>query len=349
MHKDILKDADEKLNNIGRRISFFAVNPKNESRERKKFFSQRDYEPQFTYESYRTNIDSMIKKLEDIRTDRTLMGNIFKSKKEEHISRFLMLKHRGTEEFTGFSAKVYGKPNKLLAKKAKKLLYSGEEKTRERLDPKEVIEILKSALSVYGFNWEVRQKLMTAQAAVSQSKKQVLIKKGKKFSNDFIKRLITHEIGTHVLRYENGLMQPYMIFASGLPGYFETEEGLAVVNEEKAGVLSRRILKVYAARAIGVQMASDSTFREVYDYMRRFFTKDDAWKIAVRVKRGLSDTSQPGGLTKDHLYLNGYYKVKNYLKKGSITKLYYGKVGLNQVRLLDRIPGLAEPKYLPRI
>jgi len=348
MPKHTLKEADDELHRIGKKISFLAVNPKNETRERKKFFASKKYEPQFTYEPYRTNIDKAIEQLSAIKFNRSRMGYILKHKRDEHINRFLMLKARGTPEFTAYSAKVFGRPNKLLVKKARRLLYKGIDKPKEMLDPKEVSDILKSALAIYGFNWEVKQKVMTAKAAVNQSKKQVLIKKGKRFSSAFLKRLITHEIGTHVLRYENGLLQPYKIFAAGLPKYFETEEGLAVVNEEKAGVLQKRILRLYAARAVAVHMARDSSFREIYRHLRKFLSTDDAWKIAVRAKRGISDTSHPGGLTKDYLYLNFYYKGKNYLKKYSLNKLYYGKVSMYYAKSLDKIPGLVEPKYLPK-
>ncbi|MBD3314034.1 DUF1704 domain-containing protein [Candidatus Woesearchaeota archaeon] len=348
MPKDILKEADAELHRIGKRISFLAVNPNNETKERKKFFASKTYEPQFTYENYRTNIDKAIEQLQAIRFNRSRMGYILKHKRDEHINRFLMLKNRGTSDFTSYSSKVFSKPNKLLVKKARRLLRIEEEKPNPKLDPKEVTETLKTALAFYGFNWEVKQKVMTAKAAVNQAKKQVLVKKGMKFSIDFIKRLITHEIGTHVIRYENGLLQPYKIFATGLPKYFETEEGLAVVNEERAGVLQKRILRIYAARAVAVSMAKDKGFREIYRYLRQFFKPEDAWKITVRAKRGISDTSQPGGLTKDYLYLNGYYKVKNYLKRYSINRLYYGKVSMHYAKVLDRIPDLAEPKYLPR-
>ena len=111
-------------------------------------------------------------------------------------------------------------------------------------------------------------------------------------------------------------------------------------NEEKAGVLQKRILRIYAARVVAVSMAREKGFRDIYKYLRNFLKVDEAWKITVRIKRGLADTSQPGGLTKDYLYLNGYYKVKNYLKKYSLNRLYYGKVSMHYAKVLDKIPGL---------
>ncbi|MFO8016696.1 MAG: DUF1704 domain-containing protein [Candidatus Woesearchaeota archaeon] len=346
--KNILKDADRKLYEAGKSISFFAVNPVNESREKKRFFSSRNYEPQFRYAPYRTHIPTIIENLNRIKTNSSYMGRILKHKRENHIKRLNMLASRGTEDFTRNALKIYGKPNKILIKKAKRMLrYQPEKRKTEKLSPKEVVDILKQALRTYGFEWEVKQKLITANAAVQQSKKTVFVKKGKKFSNDFIKRLISHEIGTHVLRYENGLLQPYLIFAAGLPGYLETEEGLAVVNEEASGVLSKTTLKTYAGRVIAVSTALDNSFRETYKRMRENFSKDIAWKLTVRAKRGISDTSLPGGLTKDYKYLNGYFKVKNYLKRYSINRLYYGKVSLHYAKTMDRIPDLAEPRYLP--
>lgn len=346
--KDILKEADKALYDIGKKISFLAVNPKNESREKKKFFSGRAYEPQFRYEPYRTNIDRMIKKLQAIKTNRSYMGQILEQKKQKHMNRFLMLRSRGDSSFTGYSLKLYGRPNKMVVRKAKRLLYSEPEKKSEKLTPREVMEILREALKVYGFSWEVKQKLMSAEAAVQQSKKRVLIKKGKKFSLAFMKRLIAHEIGTHVLRVENGLLQPYSIFATGFPGYLETEEGLAVVNEERAGVLSKSTLKMYAGRAVAVSMALDNSFRGIYKHLRDYFPKEQAWRITARAKRGIADTSQPGGLTKDYQYLNGYFKVKNYLKKHNINNLYYGKVSMRHAKMLGKIPDLVKPRYLPK-
>ncbi len=347
--KVILKEVDRELYRIGRRISFLAVNPVNEWKERKKFFSSRSYEPIFRYSPPRINIDAAISRLDSLKMKRSYVGQILRHKRDSYVRTLNMLGSVGSEDFKASSLKVYGRPGRTLVKKARRILrYREGQKKSAKLSPKEVADMLREALKVYGFNWEVRQKLMTANAAVQQSKRRVLLKKGKMFSNDFIRRLIAHEIGTHVLRYENGMLQPYRVFASGLPGYLETEEGLAAVNEEKAGVLSKGTLRVYAGRVVAVHLAQDHSFREVYNRMKTHFSRDKAWRITVRAKRGLSDTSQHGGLTKDYKYLNGYFKVKNYLKKYSIDRLYYGKVSVYYARFIDRIPDLVEPRYLPR-
>jgi len=174
------------------------------------------------------------------------------------------------------------------------------------------------------------------------------IKKDAKFSPLIIKRLIAHEVGTHMVRAENGCQQPYTIFKRGFPGYMGTEEGLAVVNEELCGVLNNQTLKVYAGRVIAVYMALTCGFREIYNHLSKNFNKETAWKITLRAKRGLADTSKPGGLTKDYLYLDGYYKVKKYIENGNdINKLYIGKIGIEHIAMVSAIENIQKPEHLP--
>ena len=79
------------------------------------------------------------------------------------------------------------------------------------------------------------------------------------------------------------------------------------------------------------------------------FDEEKSWRITLRAKRGLSDTSEPGGLTKDYLYLDGYYKVKKYIETGhDIKKLYVGKIAIEHVSLVDKMENIVKPRYLPR-
>jgi hypothetical protein len=95
-------------------------------------------------------------------------------------------------------------------------------------------------------------------------------------------------------------------------------------------------------------MGLKSSFRETYNELRKHFNVDTAWRLTLRAKRGLSDTTLPGGLTKDINYLKGYLEIKKFLKDGGdMNKLYYGKIGVQHVSLLDKIPGLINPKFLP--
>jgi hypothetical protein len=207
---------------------------------------------------------------------------------------------------------------------------------------------MRSAFIKYGFHWEIVEKDMIANAAVKIESKKLYIKKNSRFSSNSLKRIIVHEIGTHVMRAENGLCQPYRFLGRGIPGYLNTEEGLAVYNEENSGCLNNFVLKVYAGRVIAIDMALRCSFRETYEELTKHFTKNTAWRITLRAKRGLSDTSLPGAFTKDLAYLQGYYDVKKFLaNRGNINDLYYGKIGTKHVMQVKRLPGLINPTVLP--
>ena len=150
---------------------------------------------------------------------------------------------------------------------------------------------------------------MASKACINKADKTLYIKKNSFFTGQFLKRLVVHEIGTHILRYENGLQQPFKIFSLGFADYLSTEEGLAVVNEEMHNCLTRSTLKTYAARVVAVSKALKCNFRETFNYLEPFVGKDNAFDITLRVKRGLGDTTWAGAFTKVMVYLKGYFEV----------------------------------------
>ena len=337
------KQIDKKLDKISKKISFFAINPINEEQEKKKFYSSKRYNPVFEYESYKEDVNSVVKELRTIRPEKTVIGRLLSQTKNVYIQDLYMLGSRGTSKFTKYSIKCYGSPDAELVKLAKEILKKLSKTTADN-----IIKKMKYAFLKYGVNWSIKEKDMVAHAAVKQSTKEVLIRKNSMFSSKFLKRLIVHEIGTHVVRADNGMNQPYKLFARGLPGYLMTEEGLAVINEELNGCLDANILKGYAARVIAVDMALECSFRKTYNYLAKFLPKEKAWKTTLRAKRGISDTSLPGGCTKDIAYLKGYLELKKFISNGGdLTKLYYGKIGVQHVNLMEKIPGLIEPELLP--
>ena len=53
-------------------------------------------------------------------------------------------------------------------------------------------------------------------------------------------------------------------------------------------------------------MASKMSFVELFNDLERYIDNRMArWKFVIRLKRGLMDTSEPGGLYKDQVYLEG--------------------------------------------
>jgi len=187
---------------------------------------------------------------------------------------------------------------------------------------------------------------MTTSARMDATHRLLELKKRERFSIDYVKRLAVHELGTHALRTENGLLQLLKLFKNGFAKYLETEEGLAAYNEYRSGLMTTSILRNYAGRVIAVNKALKSDFAGTYRHLRKFFSKKMSWKLAVRAKRGLKDTSKPGAYTKDCVYLKGFIEVLKFVKKNDVDALYIGKIGIKDLTLLKEVEGVHKPKYL---
>lgn len=53
------------------------------------------------------------------------------------------------------------------------------------------------------------------------------------------------------------------------------------------------------------------------------------WKVALRVKRGLTDSSRKGGLYKDQVYLEGAVKILSLRHHLDFKSIMAGKISLN--------------------
>lgn len=137
--------------------------------------------------------------------------------------------------------------------------------------------------------------------------------------------LLAHEIGTHILTYVNGSVQPIQLLSSGLAGYDELQEGLASFAEFLVGGLEAERVRQLAARVVAVhQMIDGAGFVDIFRTLHEVlaFPPQAAFLISMRVLRG-------GGLTKDAVYLRGLSELLGYLREGGdFEVLLLGKYGL---------------------
>lgn len=339
------------LAKIDKKIPFMGMNPLNAISEKKRFLKNPDYTPIFRYAKPSVAPEKLFRKAEEIEMENNVVNNLLLQKLEKFKKTNAMLQSIGNDEFTFFSKEIFGVPDKELLDNAYKILENKACEEDKNIPSKKICDMVKRVLDVLGLgNWDVRTKNMTARAAVVASKKKVYIRKNSLFSLNFVKGMIVHEIGTHVFRASNGEKQPYDIFRTGLPNYLMTEEGLAVNAEEMNNCLKINTLRAYAGRVIAVHLSLKAGFRQVFEELRKYFDDNLAWRITLRAKRGLVDTSKPGAYTKDYLYLKGYYEVKKFLEENrdnGLKTLYYGKIGLEHVPLMKDIEDLKEPELVP--
>jgi len=143
-----------------------------------------------------------------------------------------------------------------------------------------------------------------------------------------------HEIGTHALRRINYEQQPWFKKKKelGFADYLKTEEGLAALHSLMPSV--NKYAYEMASRYLAVAYAQQHTFSELWKYIGKYIQDEETrWMVALRQKRGIEDTSQPGGFTKDLVYFEGIVEVWKWLKAHQFdpTSLYLGKIALVDV------------------
>ena len=75
------------------------------------------------------------------------------------------------------------------------------------------------------------------------------------------------------------------------------------------------------------------SFVELYNDIEKYVDNPmSRFKHVLRVKRGLQDTSQPGGLYKDQVYLEGAVAILRERKTLDFEGLYCGKLSLEDLK-----------------
>lgn len=340
--------------------------PTNLESERKKFFSSSTYNPQFKYRKARKNNDSVFAKLSGLQeitgVDPEIAKYIFKTIEcKKQAAKILEL--IGTDEaFARVSTERFGVPSYRLFRKACKILrgyYKGYDvvKRDKKLKAKklrydDLVEIFNKAFDIFGLEgWSVgkSKSIMSSGVRTAVKTKRVMLDPEIETSAERIRKTIIHEVGTHSLRGYNGYETGYDVFGKpNITSYLDDEEGLALYNEEKYGVLRKKDLKRRAAMVYAVYLSQKFSFRDVFNSLRAVYPRKSAFNVTLRVKRGMSDTTKPGGFNKDIVYFRGFLNLRKKLEgdKLSYRYLYAGKIPFDYIYLVEEgiIP---KPKVYP--
>ena len=329
-------EVDFKMNQIAKSIKLVEkLKPLNLNEEIKKFEKDRTYNPQFIYGTHEELIYQKQNDLLNILCDDSQVGKIFEDKKAELFNILNIIQNIGNPELKFFYSKYIKAPSFQEFKYAKKLLPLKQKDHSPHVDEEFVHTRIKETLKQYNLkSWKVQTKQnMIGNFSVNKSNK-IFVKSGCKLTKLRLEKIIAHEILTHVITTQNGKKQPYLIFQDGLANYLETQEGMAIYNEyELLGMESR----YYAAsNLISSYIGLEYGFAEAVQKLRELgFPKKSAMRHILKTKRGLCDTSKPGGITKQSIYTRGALKIEKFIKDGgSMVDLYIGKIDVDK---LDQI------------
>ncbi len=286
--------------------------------------------------------------IEDV-TDPAL-HTLFRAKRDEIARQVTALEDRDTSRFVYGSLQLYGAVGAPLVSAAEELLVTipPQAPSTQTVTAGAFADAARAEMARYREVYPEFPANLEVRADVSDlmvSYGRLLIPESAAFRADRVEPLLHHEIGTHVVTYLNGARQPLTLLTIGLPGYDETQEGLAVLAEYLTGGLDPRRLRVLAARVLAVdRMLAGDGFLEIFESLRGDYSipARTAWSIATRVVVG-------GGSAKDAIYLRGISRILDALAEGStLDALLVGKLALDHIPLvqdlLDR--GVLQPAWV---
>ena len=355
----VYKRLSRTVLDLSKRIDLLQLlEPVNLIDEKVRFFSGRIHQPKFEYCAVSYSPEYLDHALSRLSFPADPIGKLFQARaREVWLNNQIVINRGNREKVRDLSVRLYGKPGKSLVKKAISVAVAlkkqkGEE-NHKQYSSKEVAPAMRRVLTHVGLrSWEVIRTRRQS-SSVNVAKKQIKISMQKHYSRSDIKGIVVHELFGHVYRAVNGFQQPFGVFATGLPGYLPTEEGLAMYLEEKYGVLDRASLLRHALKVVAVDSVLKSfCFEACFNRLVELGADEDmAWELTSRVFRG-------GGFLKDHVYLQGCYQIKRYVSGGGdIKKLFVGKIGLKDLPLCDDLyrrhllkkPTHFPPRKLPEI
>ena len=316
--------------------------------------------PDFYYRPIDIDPDLTKRKLYGVPLERIedpTLAHLFAEKREELDRQLTMLRDRGTSKLRYESMQLFGMPSPELVETAKEMLEilprnDRSESKRKKVTCGEFAEMAREEFEWYrnlmpDFVGDVAVREDINQGLIVSNGK-LLIGAGSTFPASRARALIQHEVGTHVLTWANGRVQPLRQLYGGLADYDEFQEGIAVLAEYLVGGLSASRLRTLAARVVGVDaMLEKATFVDTFRMLTREygFTKNFAFTMTMRIYRG-------GGLTKDAIYLYGFIHVLKYLRGGGeLRPLFVGKIAarhLPVIRELQLRQVLRPTPLLPR-
>ena len=116
-----------------------------------------------------------------------------------------------------------------------------------------------------------------------------------------------------------------------------TEEGLATLSNhihyDKSDLMT-----IPALLYFGVCLAQENSFWDTFKTLNKYVPDfDDCWLQTLRVKRGMTDTSKPGGFCKDQATFDGAMRILENKDKIDFNAIYAGKVSLETYFLSEEV------------
>ena len=347
---------DHSLAQMSRSMRFLLdVTPVNSDEIKADFVAGRVSEPHFEYRPIESDpevLKQVVANIDVASVQDATLASLLRGKHRELTLQLDMLLARDTDDFRQLSTELYGGASPRLREQAEEILQGvpRPEAKGEKVTADEFLELAQAEIEYYTEvdpDIEMHAEVRDEVNGVMVSGDTLLIDPDSVIQRSRAVALLQHEVGTHLVTQVNGSAQPIQTLGTGLAGYDETQEGLAVLAEIGCGGLTAFRLRQLAARVITVNhMLAGASFVDAWrELVDADFPAASAFTTVMRAYRS-------GGLTKDAIYLRGLVDLLEHLARGgSLEHLWLGKFSLDDLPLIDSLADnevLTPARILPR-
>ena len=354
-----VRQADATLSGIASSFDFLLqITPVNLDRAWEAFSrTDGETEPAFDYRPLVVDAATLKRALYSVETEEIedpTLAHLLDDTRHELDRKVTMLTDRGTRRFLYGSLQVYGPVDPPLLALAHALLDrlpTDPASSGQRLGAEEVRRLAEDELAWY----RARDPELESETLIRGDVSGLMVSHGNLLVGGSISispvralALVQHEIGTHVVTHHNGRTQPLQLMASGLAGYEELQEGLAVIAEWMVSGLTPSRMRLLAGRVLAAHLVeAGASFVDCWRALTRDhgFASRSAFTICARVYRS-------GGLTKDAIYLRGLVRLlRHFAKGGALEPLLVGKIAFEHIGFVEELRWrsvLKAPRLVPR-
>ncbi len=219
------------------------VTPMNAVDLRDDFIAGRIDNPEFVYRELSTEpevTEQLLSEVNLLSVEDPAVATLLRGKHRELSLQVEMLRARGTDDFRSLSVELFGGITPDLRDRATTIL--------ERVPPRkssgvlvgaeDLLTLASAEIDYYrGIDPDIAMhaEIRGDVSGVMVSADTLLIGPEAAVASERANALLQHEVGTHLVTQVNGLAQPIQVLGTGLAGYDETQEGLAVLAEIAVG------------------------------------------------------------------------------------------------------------------
>ncbi len=203
-----------------------------------------------------------------------------------------------------------------------KLAFLKKGKTIEAEKIRSAFEGALEIFQVQGFKVIVDKEGKYQKININQEKRTAIIPEDRKISEEKLKALMVHEIGTHAQRREKGEHSKLKLLGLGLDRYLKGEEGVSSYSEQQiVGASDYAGFDLHLAASLSTGIDGEKRdFRAVFEILKDYYfirskekdkeaalkkSEASAWDICVRIFRGTTCKTPGACFTRDIVYREG--------------------------------------------